>query len=63
MGALIPVLELFNHCPDGQVKDEISFLKTIRHIHKDEQIFVSYGELSNDKLLLEYGFVIDEEFY
>lgn len=57
------MLELINHSPDGQVEINSMSVRSKTKIQKDEQIFISYGELSNEELLVTYGFVIDEDFY
>ena len=61
--ALVPVADYFNHADVGC---KVSFspsgyqFSADRQIEKGEEIFSSYGHHSNDFLLVEYGFVIDE---
>lgn len=62
--ALNPVADYFNHsatanataeCTDGAYR-----IRTTASVQKGEEIFISYGRHSNDFLLAEYGFVLDE---
>jgi hypothetical protein len=62
MGALISVLEFFNHSSNGQIEKKTYHLETTLPIKKDEQIFINYGTHSNSELLFTYGCVIDEYF-
>jgi len=61
--ALIPFADYFNHADVGS---EVTFspagykICTDRQIRKGEEIFISYGNHSNDFLLAEYGFILDE---
>lgn len=61
--ALIPFADLFNHSEAGV---EVTYtpagykFRTDRQIEKGEEIYISYGNHSNDFLLAEYGFVLDE---
>ena len=64
--SLLPLIDLANHSfePSAEVKVEerggvrgISLVSK-REIKKDEEITLSYGPLTNDFLLLDYGFII-----
>lgn len=61
--ALIPFADYFNHADVGS---EVTFspsgykICTDRQIEKGEEIYISYGNHSNDFLLAEYGFILDE---
>jgi len=61
--ALAPFADYFNHADVGS---EVIFspsgynICTNRHIQKGEEIYISYGNHSNDFLLAEYGFILDE---
>lgn len=61
--ALIPFGDYFNHADVGC---EVTFspsgykICTHRQIEKGEEIYISYGNHSNDFLLTEYGFILDE---
>ena len=61
--ALIPLADDFNHADVGC---EVTFspfgykICTDRPIGKGEEIYVSYGNHSNDFLLVEYGFILAE---
>ena len=61
--ALIPFADYFNHADVGC---EVTFspsgyqICTDRQIEKGEEICISYGNHSNDFLLAEYGFILDE---
>lgn len=71
--ALSPFLDLFNHSdnvsttaalvPTGGTDKQLKFTLTLNHIATSvirpyEQLFISYGALTNLKLLTEYGFFI-----
>ncbi|XP_017063483.1 SET domain-containing protein 4 [Drosophila eugracilis] len=64
--ALAPFLDLFNHSDSVQTtaeiegKDYVLTLKTLPYSKTKsyEQLFISYGALSNFKLLTEYGFCL-----
>jgi hypothetical protein len=61
--ALQPVADLFNHADQGCVVnfDPESFtIRTDRVYDEGEEVFISYGQHSNDFLLAEYGFILDE---
>jgi len=61
--ALIPFADCFNH---ANVGCEVTFspsgykICTDRQIEEGEEIYISYGNHSNDSLLAEYGFILDE---
>jgi hypothetical protein len=61
--ALIPFADYFNHADVGSV---VTFspsgykICTDRQIEKGEELYISYGNHSNDFLLAEYGFILDE---
>ena len=60
--ALVPAADYFNH---AEVGCEVAFspsgynICANRQIEKGEEICVSYGHHSNDFLLTEYGFILD----
>ncbi|KAK7967653.1 uncharacterized protein PG986_001930 [Apiospora aurea] len=62
--ALLPVADLFNHAADQGCHVAYSATEyTItarRRYEAGEEVFASYGDHSNDYLLGEYGFVMDE---
>ncbi|KAK8065441.1 hypothetical protein PG997_012188 [Apiospora hydei] len=62
--ALLPVADLFNHAADQGCHVAYSATEyTItarRQYEAGEEVFASYGDHSNDFLLGEYGFVMDE---
>ena len=61
--ALVPVADYFNHADVGcEVTLSASGYKVCAHrpIEKGEEVFVNYGSHGNDFLLLEYGFILDE---
>lgn len=61
--ALIPFADYFNHADTGcEVTFSPSGYKICadRQIEKGEEIYISYGNHSNDFLLAEYGFILDE---
>ncbi|KAF4630581.1 hypothetical protein G7Y89_g7550 [Cudoniella acicularis] len=59
--ALSPFADYFNHAPHGC---NVSFsatgyeITTEKHIPKGAEIYISYGNHSNDFLLAEYGFIL-----
>ncbi|KAH7321503.1 hypothetical protein BKA65DRAFT_512311 [Rhexocercosporidium sp. MPI-PUGE-AT-0058] len=61
--AFIPFADCFNHADVGS---EVTFsphgykICADRHIEKGEEIYISYGNHSNDFLLAEYGFILDD---
>lgn len=63
--ALAPFLDLLNHSDSANTISQITSnepfqyeLYTQRGYSRYEQVFISYGELPNSKLLVEYGFYI-----
>lgn len=62
--ALAPYIDLFNHSYKSEVKayavesEGIYQIETLIPFTKNEQIFINYGPLSNDRLFTDYGFVI-----
>ncbi|KAB5562911.1 hypothetical protein GE09DRAFT_1056670 [Coniochaeta sp. 2T2.1] len=61
--ALQPVADLFNHADEGCAVafDPSSFtIRANRTYEAGEEVFISYGRHSNDFLLAEYGFILDE---
>ncbi|TGO07454.1 hypothetical protein BTUL_0275g00160 [Botrytis tulipae] len=61
--ALIPLADNFNHADDGcEVTSSPSGYKICadRQIAKGEEIYITYGNHSNDFLLAEYGFILVE---
>ncbi|KAK5996995.1 Lariat debranching enzyme [Cladobotryum mycophilum] len=61
--ALIPVADLFNHVAVGcrmLFSPESYFITTDRTYKKGEEVFISYGDHANDYMLVEYGFVLDD---
>lgn len=63
---LQPVADLFNHAPDHApgckaAFDQASFtITTTRRYAAGEELLIRYGAHSNDALLVEYGFTLDE---
>ncbi|KAF2089992.1 SET domain-containing protein [Saccharata proteae CBS 121410] len=60
--ALCPFMEYFNHADEGCHVDHDAWGFTVtadRNYETGEEIFVSYGNHSNDFLLVEYGFVLE----
>lgn len=61
--ALIPLADLFNHADVGC---EVTFSPSGYSISADEdiaagqEVYISYGHHSNDFLLVEYGFILEE---
>lgn len=64
--ALLPVADLFNH---GQTGCKVSFstdgytMAADRQYVEGEEVLMSYGTHSNDFLLVEYGFVLDDNLH
>lgn len=62
--ALNPFADYFNHTDDQGC--EVTFgpngyaITTDKPIKKGEEIYISYGNHSNDFLLAEYGFILEE---
>lgn len=60
---LQPVADLFNHADEGcnVAFDHEGFaIKTTRAYARDEEVKICYGRHSGDFLLVEYGFVMDD---
>lgn len=62
--ALLPVADLFNHaacgCRVSFIPDGPFSICTDRAYRAGEEVYISYGDHSNDFLLAEYGFVLEE---
>ena len=61
--AFVPFADYFNHADVGCKVTFSPFLYQIctdRQIEKGEEVYISYGNHSNDFLLAEYGFILDE---
>ena len=62
--ALAPFLDLLNHSQSAQIEAKFNpssncyEIKTLKKISKFQQVFINYGPHSNEKLFLEYGFII-----
>lgn len=62
--ALAPFLDLFNHSESADIEayvDEYEnyIIKTYKPTKKYDQIFINYGQLTNIKLCLNYGFILN----
>lgn len=59
---LQPVADLFNHDPNRGCSvafDAADYTITTKHTHEPgEEVFIRYGNHSNDMLLVEYGFIM-----
>lgn len=71
-GVLLPLIDMCNHSfsPNAKVigskagnKNDSLFMVAMRDIAADEPIMLSYGNLPNDFLLLDYGFIVEENPY
>lgn len=68
---LIPFVDIFNYIPDTNTrwssylrnKDDNFTLKSIKSIKKGEQIFLNYGNKDNIKMLLVYGFTLENNIH
>ncbi|PHH65757.1 hypothetical protein CDD81_1484 [Ophiocordyceps australis] len=61
--ALLPVADFLNHADSGCVfrcSSESYTITTERPYRKGDEIYLSYGDHSNDYLLVEYGFLLGE---
>jgi hypothetical protein len=63
--SLAPFADMFNHTPNGSVsvtytKDGYT-LSALQDIKAGDELSISYGNHSNDFLLVEYGFLIPEQ--
>lgn len=62
--ALAPYLDIFNHSNEAKVQavfnevDKSYQVKTLTPFKKFSQVFIHYGDHSNVKLFLEYGFIM-----
>lgn len=60
---MLPVIDVCNHSfdPTASVRARADGVElvTTRHLKAGEPIELSYGELSNDDLLLDYGFIVE----
>ena len=64
--ALVPYADYFNHANLGcQVKYSESGYEVFadRQIEKGEEVYLSYGNHNNDFLLVEYGFLLEQNQY
>ena len=64
--ALVPYADYFNHANVGcQVKYSESGYEVLadRQIEKGEEVYLSYGNHNNDFLLVEYGFLLEQNQY
>lgn len=62
--ALLPIADLFNHADESSCGVSFStdwYAITTRRSHAEgEELYISYGDHTNDFLLVEYGFIMDE---
>eukprot|EP01135_Chromosphaera_perkinsii_P006191 Nk52_evm8s442 gene=Nk52_evmTU8s442 len=64
--ALAPFLDMLNHSSEANVSagfnpDSHCYeIKTLVPLQKDREVFVSYGAHNNDRLLIDYGFVLKD---
>lgn len=61
--ALLPAADLFNHTSSGctvMFSPECYTVTTDKKYKAGTEVCTSYGDLSNDSLLAEYGFVMDD---
>ncbi|TLD05870.1 uncharacterized protein PgNI_09058 [Pyricularia grisea] len=59
--ALVPLADMFNHADEGcrvSYMPEHYVITTDRAYEAGEELFISYGDHSNDCLLTEYGFLL-----
>ncbi|XKL64708.1 hypothetical protein PGB90_004794 [Kerria lacca] len=62
--ALAPYIDFFNHNCCAEVKayivesEGIYQIETLIPFSKNSEIFINYGPLSNDRLFIDYGFII-----
>ncbi len=58
---------MINHSNDKMIqwelKDDDFVMKSLRDIKKDEEIFECYGAKSNTRLMLSYGFCLENNPY
>lgn len=61
--ALIPYADYFNHSDEGcevYYNTSVYEFRADRRYKAGEEVFMSYGDHSNDFLLVEYGFILEE---
>jgi len=64
---LAPFLDFFNHSNSANVevkldcKRGVYSVKTNTPYRKHEEIFIKYGAFPNLRLLVEYGFILEDE--
>lgn len=62
--ALAPYVDLFNHTYGAEVRayvvesEGMYQIETLKPSPKNHEIFINYGPLSNDRLFIDYGFII-----
>lgn len=67
--ALAPYLDIFNHSNEAKVQavfnevDRSYQVKTMTPFKKFSQVFIHYGDHSNMKLFLEYGFIMPKNIH
>ena len=63
--SLAPFADMFNHTPNGSVSVTFTTdgytLSALQDITKGQELSISYGNHSNDFLLVEYGFLIPSQ--
>lgn len=61
--AMTPILDMINHdsgsATTASIIDDELFLSVSREFEKGEEVFISYGELTNLETLCNYGFISD----
>lgn len=62
--AMLPLIDMCNHsfspnCKLQPQKDKSLQLVALEHIPQQQPLLLSYGNLPNDFLLMDYGFVVD----
>lgn len=61
--AMCPFLDYFNHADEGcePLHDALGYAVTCNREYKaGEEVYVSYGSHNNDFLLVEYGFILEQ---
>lgn len=64
--ALAPFLDMINHTDSAKVnvlyddKNRLYSIQTLVPYKKNDEVFINYGGHSNEKLFLEYGFILPE---
>lgn len=67
--ALAPFLDMFNHSNEAKVQAYVSKfdgfyqVKTMKPYKRFSQVFIHYGDHSNVKLFLEYGFIMPKNIH